>query len=364
MGQNPAEGGSPQDGEPGWQSPSQQPSPEPDQPSQPAGPPAAYQPPPGAGPTQSYGPPPGYGPPPSYGAPQGYAPPPGYGYPPAPQYLPPGAGMPLADKPGVIPLRPLAVGELLDGAFATIRLNPRAMLGLAFVIVLVGQLVSLALNLAANDASNVTRFAVWVVALVITQLMTTITSGVAVIVIGEAVLGDRITPGDTLARLRGRIWRLIALGLLVSLITVVGFLLFVIPGIYLAVALSLVTPAFILEKTTVRAALRRSNQLVRDAWWRTLGILLLAYLVGTIISGLIQLPFTIFAGGASGFLTPSGDVSTGSEILVTVGRVIGDTLTIPIIAGTIALMYVDRRMRREGLDLVLAQSARDRRGQS
>jgi hypothetical protein len=205
---------------------------------------------------------------------------------------------------------------------------------------------------------------VFLVGLAITQLMTTITTGVAVIVIGEAVLGDRISPADTLARLRGRIWRLIGLGLLVSLITVVAFFLLVIPGIYVAVALSLVTPVFILEKTTVRAALGRSNELVRGAWWRTFGILILAYLVGTIVGGLIQLPFAIFAGGSSSFLTPSGDVSTGSEILLAVGKVVGGTLTTPIVAGTIALLYVDRRIRREGLDMVLAQSARERRGQS
>lgn len=272
--------------------------------------------------------------------------------------------MPLADKPGVIPLRPLAVGELLDGAFATIRLNPKSMLGLSFVIVLVGQLITLALNLSVHNASNGTRLVVGLSALAITQLMTTITTGVAVIVIGEAVLGDRITPADTLARLRGRIWLLVGLGLLVSVITVVGFFLFVIPGIYLAVVLSLATPVFILEKTQVRAALRRSNELVRGAWWRTFGIVVLAYLVGVIVSGLVQLPFTIFAASSSSFLTPSSDVSTGSEILLAIGRIIGDTLTTPIVAGTIALMYVDRRMRREGLDLVLAQTARERRGQS
>src|SRR5215831_16079644 len=58
--------------------------------------------PPGTGYGQGgYGPP-GYGPP-GYGAPRG-------GWAPPPQ----------APKPGVIPLRPVAVGEILDGAFTSI----------------------------------------------------------------------------------------------------------------------------------------------------------------------------------------------------------------------------------------------------
>ncbi len=60
--------------------------------------------------------------------------------------------------------------------------------------------------------------------------------------------------------------------------------------------------------------------------------------------------------------TSSADVSAGGEVLLAVGRIIGGTISTPIIAGTIALMYIDRRMRREGLDLALAQTARERQG--
>ncbi len=44
---------------------------------------------------------------------------------------------PPPPRPGIVPLRPLGVGELLDGAFAAIRRYPRATLGLAAAVMLV-----------------------------------------------------------------------------------------------------------------------------------------------------------------------------------------------------------------------------------
>ena len=41
----------------------------------------------------------------------------------------------MAPKPGVIPLRPLGVGEILDGAISYIRANPGVTLGLSAVVI-------------------------------------------------------------------------------------------------------------------------------------------------------------------------------------------------------------------------------------
>ncbi len=340
-----------------------------------------YAPPPGAAP----GGPPQYGAP-QYGAPQ-YGPPqygqPQYGQPQAPQQgygPPPGAygptypqpahqwGPAFADKPGVIPLRPLAVGEILDGTFATIRANVGATLGLTFLVVLVGQLIVLGVSLAVHNSDVGTQITGIAAVTVVTQLISVIATGAMIIVVGEAVLGTKISPGEALERIRGRIWRLFGLGLLVALLSLLGLVLLLVGYLWVAVLLSLAAPVFVLEKTTVGEALRRSNELVKGDWWRTLGIGFLGYLVGGIIGGLLQLPFTIAAGSsANGFLSSTTDdssISTSSEILLAIGRIVGGTISTPVIAGTIALIYVDRRIRREGLDLSLAQAARERQGRS
>jgi hypothetical protein len=201
---------------------------------------------------------------------------------------------------------------------------------------------------------------------VIALLQSSIVTGAIIIVIGEAVLGTRISPTEALGRLQGRIWRLVGLGLLVGLLSILGLALVIVGAIWIAVLLLFATPAFVLEKTTVRAALSRSRELVRGSWWRTFGVALLGYIVALVIGGIIEIPFALAASSSAGVFssTTSSDVSTGSEILLAVGRIVGGTFTTPMIAGTIALMYIDRRMRREGLDLTLAQTARERRGTS
>jgi hypothetical protein len=132
------------------------------------------------------------------------------------------------------------------------------------------------------------------------------------------------------------------------------------------VLLSFSTSVFVLEKTRVGEALSRSAQLVRGNWWRTFGIGFLGYLVGFIIAGIIEVPFTIAAATSSGLFSSTSDstIGTGSQLLLSLGSVIGGTISTPIIAGTLALIYIDRRIRREGLDLVLVQTARERQGRS
>jgi hypothetical protein len=49
-------------------------------------------------------------------------------------------------KPGVIPLRPLGVGEILDGAVTTIRRNPGPMLGLSAIVAVLTQLLGVGLG--------------------------------------------------------------------------------------------------------------------------------------------------------------------------------------------------------------------------
>src|SRR5258708_3025835 len=110
----------------------------------PAGPPPPGYPPPGYYQPPSYQgyPPPGY-PPPGY-APPSYPPP---GYPP-PGYAPPWypQGPPPALKPGVIPLRPLGLSDIFNGAIAYVRMNPKATLGLTTAAAVVAQLIALVLG--------------------------------------------------------------------------------------------------------------------------------------------------------------------------------------------------------------------------
>ena len=128
-------------------------------------------------------------------------------------------------------------------------------------------------------------------------------------------------------------------------------------GIYAYVRVSLAPAALVLEKAGIRKALERSGVLVKGDWWRVFGILLLAWLLSYIVSQILLVPFAIL-GVVGLFTSGGGDDATLLFVLLQVGAGLASFLIAPFGAGVRSLLYVDRRMRAEGLDLTLQAAAR------
>ncbi|MEU8172792.1 glycerophosphoryl diester phosphodiesterase membrane domain-containing protein [Microbispora hainanensis] len=372
------------------------------------------------------------GPPPSGPYPSGpypSAPYPSAPYPSAPSapYAPPGGGpyagqyghgyrAPDAPRPGIIPLRPLTLGDILDGTIKLIRSNPKATLGLSAIVAAVtgipaaiGQAVSfgslsdfMADPYADSADVPVAGLAAQYVGSILTYVMTfvgtTILTGVLTRVLGRAVFGGRITVGEAWRLARARVPALFGLVLLQGLIlllpllavvaVVVGlvaadafdsmgsaaagigallgllFILAYIPYLlFFYTRLSLSAPAVVLEGRGVTDAMGRSWRLVKGDSWRVLGILLLTAILAAIISSVLAIPFT-FGGSLIGML--NGDTAGGTVIaalLLAVGQVVASMITYPFQAGVAGLLYADRRMRAEAFDLVLQTAAAQNQSQ-
>ncbi|MCX3060452.1 DUF7544 domain-containing protein [Streptomyces beihaiensis] len=338
-----------------------------------------------------------------YGGPgQGY---PGQGY---PGWGGGWQGRPVAAKPGVIPLRPVGVGEILDGAVSTMRTYWRTVLGISLTVAAVTRLLTVLLQgFVLNEATSSTALdnpdatprevldalggiliGSGVVA-VVTLLGTIVATALLTTVTSNAVLGRSVTIGSAWRDARPQVLKLLGLTLLLPLIASVIILVSVLPGIlvgvfgsadggaalgvigglcgvvvaiWLMVRFSLASPALMLEKQTVRKAMGRSSKLVRGSWWRVFGIQLLAGLITAIVSEIILIPFTAIAGavsgnGIGGFLSGDGHLGWAFLIITAVGAVIGSTITFPITAGVTVLLYIDQRIRREALDLELVRAA-------
>ncbi|WP_228000121.1 hypothetical protein [Mycolicibacterium sp. P1-5] len=367
------------------------PGPPPGWPGQPPFPPPGY-PPPGY-PPPGYGPP-GY-PPPGYGPP-GY-PPPGYG---PSGYPPPGYGprVPMTAKPGIIPLRPLSLSDIFNGAVGYIRANPKATLGLTTIVVVITQALALVLQLGpllsmgkvgAKTGEEISTPALvgsavsGVTSGLTTALAGMLLSGMLTVVVGRAVFGSKITVGEAWQRLRGRLWALIGFSALevLAFLLLAGVVVAAIAGIavaangtaavivgiplvlvliaaltYLYTALSFAPVAVVLERKPIVASIRRSFGLVRNHFWRVLGIRLLATVVAAVIAGAVSVPFSI-----AGQVFLIGDASSGSIIAATtlaaVGGAIAQIITAPFTAGVTVLLYTDTRIRAEAFDLVLQTGA-------
>jgi hypothetical protein len=358
--------------QPGWTPPDPAGTPAP--PAQPA---AA--PPPGSPPT--YGAPPTYvNPPPAYGPPPGYAPPPGYVAAPPPGYAPyppppPGYGWAAMAKPGVIPLRPLGIGEILDGALSTVRSSWKVLLGSAALVVGAYALLEFILQLVLVGDTGFARttydidgnpsFDVnWaaylsLVPLQLLQLLgKLVVTAVCAVVTSRAVLGERPSWDQTWERVRPHLGRLLGVGVLVALAYGAGLLLCGIGIVYPWVVFSLAVPALVLERTRVTRALGRSNELVRGAWWRTFWLLLLGYLLVAVISFAVSLPFLLFGGAFNNIFsgTYTGGQDVGMTALTALSGFIVGVVTWPFVGCLVSVIYVDRRMRSEGLDLELQRA--------
>lgn len=269
-------------------------------------------------------------------------------------------GAPPAPKPGLIPLRPLGVGEILDGAFTVIRHYPRVTLGLSAVVASVSALVQIGLFvpflLGGGQDLDVDMFAQFTTAAVVGILFAAVANavlaGMLTSVMGEAVLGRPTTAGETWARVRPRFWALIGAALIGGLVPYVALIACIVPGVFLWGAWALVTPALILERVGVRQALRRSWRLSVPDWWRVWGIRALAVLMASFLGGIITVPGQ-FLGE---YLSQEG-TETFAVLVVFLAQIVASTITTPFNAGVLSLIYIDRRMRAEGLDVTLAQAA-------
>jgi hypothetical protein len=346
---------------------------------QPGGPPPQGWTQPGPG---QWGQQPGTGaPPPAWGP---GAPPPGWGQGPPPQPTgwggapPPGWGYgpPPAARPGVIPLRPLGVGEILDGAFSTIRSYPVPTLGLSAIAASISALMQLAFLLPLADrfadatsspflednfdpwsffGPLVAFFAVFAIGSVVVGAVLT---GIITVVLGEGVLGRPITLGEAWRRVRGRVPALIGLAVLQGLAIAVGMVLCVLPGIYLWVSLSLSPLALVLEKQSITGAMRRSFALVSGAWWRVFGILLLATIITGIVGNILQLPFSFIGSSPWSF---SEDLTAAGIAFSSIGQIVAGTVTGSALALIRGVLYVDRRIRAEAFDITLSSALQQSR---
>jgi hypothetical protein len=153
------------------------------------------------------------------------------------------------------------------------------------------------------------------------------------------------------------------------------FILFAVPGarwlgalgvlgiplaVYIWGKTTVVVPALVLENLGVGAAIARSWRLVKGSFWRTWWLRALTTLIVGIASSVIGIPFRIlgslFGGGFSAFTTGGSD-HLGSGVITTIGSAIVWMLTEPLLASVVTLIYIDRRMRAEALDLQLIRAA-------
>ncbi|CAN5400642.1 membrane protein [soil metagenome] len=313
-------------------------------------------------------------------------------------------------KPGLIPLRPLTLGGILGASFQVLRRNPRPTFGFALLVtgligvvtlVVVGLVSFLAIartasavgedadTLAAGATASILLAAV--VPAVLAIVSNAILQGVIALEVARGTVGEKLRLGGLWRAARGRIGALIGwsalitgavlvaatiVALLIGLLIAFGGTAGLVTGVLLAIIvalgavvvyawlgtkLSLVPSILMLERVPLREAVRRSWSLTNDFFWRTFGIQILVAVILNLVASIIATPLQILVVFGSTLINPNnmdeGLIVAGIVVylLTLVFTLVFGAIAAVVQAATSALIYIDLRMRKEGLDLELTR---------
>ena len=312
-------------------------------------------------------------------------------------------------QPGIIPLRPLTVGELFNGAFQAVRVNPQTMFGFAFAIMAIVGLVqaffassstsSLTRALSSGDTEDLVyslgNSMGSLVTSGLTMLATAFLSGMLALTVWDAVLGRKSSPADAWHRFSPRFGPVLLatflIGIIEFVLIVLVLLVFMIPfflvvvnaasarsydsasasiggafaiiflmvvalivvACFLTVKFAFTSSAVVLEGLGPVDALKRSWALSKGSFWRILGRIWLIGIVTGLISGVL--------GAVVGAILGVGAAAADSVgLLVAFSAFLSALLSavvIPVQSSFYTLMYLDERMRKENLAPMIAQEA-------
>ena len=325
-------------------------------------------------------------------------------------------------KPGIIPLRPLSIGDIYQGAFAAIKTNARTMFGFTAALLGVVLVISIATNYAIinlvlpNYLSPSSPYAAVFTSLsgsfsqlggsLLQALATVLLSGLIIVAVSRSVLGRVASSKEVWERTKSKFLPLIGLNIIISIISglmmIIGiavffallasaastantdreflqdlsimlvglFILMVISalvGSYLSIKFSVASPAMVLENLGVFAAIGRSWSLTRGNFWRLFGINILTAIITSMVAGI----FGGIAGALSAIFVVVGSSSpediiaslNTTYILAMVMSTIAQLLILPFTSSVNALLYIDLRMRKEGLDVELRNTVAEQQAQ-
>lgn len=325
-------------------------------------------------------------------------------------------------KPGIIPLRPLSIGDIYQGAFAAIKTNARTMFGFTAALLGVVLVISIATNYAIinlvlpNYLSPSSPYAAVFTSLsgsfsqlggtLLQVLATVLLSGLIVVAVSRSVLGRVASSKEVWERTKSKFLPLIGLNIITSIISglmmIIGIVVFfvllasaastaktdreflqdlgvslvgllilmVISALvssYLSIKFSVASPAMVLENLGVFAAIGRSWSLTRGNFWRLFGINILTAIITSMVAGIFvgiadALGAIFIVVGSSSPEDVIASLNT-TYILVMVMSTIAQLLILPFTSSVNALLYIDLRMRKEGLDVELRNAVAEQQAQ-
>lgn len=197
----------------------------------------------------------------------------------------------------------MTLGEVFKKAWATYKKN----IGILLLVVLLGALlvgifivpglvavfVALGGSLSSQGEINFSTFniiglVIFGLTIILGSLASIVYTGALVRAVGLADEGKNIKISEVFGFAYHKFWHLLISSLLAGIFIFLGFLIFVIPGLALAIYFQFVMFVVIFENKWGMAAVKRSYEIVKgNFWW----VVLIVVLTGLISSAVGYIPF-------------------------------------------------------------------------
>lgn len=254
------------------------------------------------------------------------------------------------------PIGAMSVGDVLDRALKL--LLARLPLFYAINLVVMGPLILFQIAtpfLADGDpvVLGVSSLGVILLALVLAPIGTAATLHVVL----EEFRGKSASLGGALGFALTRFVPLLGASILAGIIVTVGFLLCIAPGVYFAVSYIFVGQVVVAEGVGGGAALSRSKELISGHRGRVFGVIVLIYLAIFAVSAALGAGLQAVLPAQELVQTDGGIQVQGNPVNTVVDTLVSQLVQIlftTYLAVCTTLMYLDLRIRKEGLDLEMA----------
>lgn len=245
------------------------------------------------------------------------------------------------------------LGTILSDSFTLIRLNTKPLTtvlvqtcGVYFVLTLVFSALYQYASLESWMVNDISAFGVAFLLLILGSIVFYASACAAIytFMLNYIDTKGQVDVQAVIRAARKKTGSMILLVLITYFLLILGFLLLLIPGVYLIVPVALAFPVFCFEDSGKWDSLKRAFNLSSGYWWVSFGTLLVIVIVTSIISFVFQIPGTVYLGGKAFFALEQGGSEFGGDfiylILATIGSAASNLLSIVIVIA-IGLLYFD-----------------------
>ncbi len=101
------------------------------------------------------------------------------------------------------------------------------------------------------------------------------------------------------------IWPLFGAGVLAGIGVLIGFILLIVPGLFLLTIWAVIVPAIVIDRTGVMGSFGRSRELVRGSGWQVFGVIVVLFLLQLVFGGILNAIATSAATPSPGTRSPT-----------------------------------------------------------